>query len=312
MTRAMSRIVLAAAVVCLTAVVSLAQQTTTTSETKTFEVLAVDGNQLVVRLPEGTRELTVPDDFRFIVNGQPLSVRELKAGMKGTATITTRTTVTPVTVTEVKNGTVVVRSGSTIIVRTDEGVQSFTQGEVDKRGVKIMRDGKPAQVSDFREGDRLSATIITSLPPRVMTEKEVQATLANAGTAAGGGGRGWRRGQTSRCTKPVDSQHGSTSGSDSGGSPGRPNAAEHRQLVAAPRVRERHVACDRTRPDSQAALRPLSDAPREARALSGPREIPLIRLSHPAASRRPDRPRSATRLRPGARRTRWLRPDAPP
>ena len=66
MTRAMSRVVLAAAVVCLTAVVSLAQQTTTSTETKAFEVLAVDGNQLVVRLPEGTRELTVPDDFRFI------------------------------------------------------------------------------------------------------------------------------------------------------------------------------------------------------------------------------------------------------
>ena len=103
-------------------------------------MLAVDGNLLVVRLPEGTRELTVPDDFRFIVNGQPLSVRELKVGMKGTATITTKTTVTPVTVTEVKNGTVVVRSGSTIIVRTPEGVRSFSQGEVDKRGVKIMRE----------------------------------------------------------------------------------------------------------------------------------------------------------------------------
>ncbi len=313
MTRAMSQIMMAAALVCLTAVVSLAQQTTTASETKAFEVLAVDGTQLVVRLPEGTRELTVPDDFRFMVNGKPLSVRELTVGMKGTATITTRTTVTPVTVTEVKNGTVVVRSSSGIIVRTPQGVvQSFSQGEVDKRGVKIMRAGKPAQVSEFREGDQLTATFITSAPPRVLTEKEVQATLANAGTAAGGGAAAARRGQTSRCTKPVDSQHGSTSGSDSGGSPGRPNAAEDRQLVAAPRVREPHVACDRTRPDSQAALGPLSDAPREARALSGPREIPLIRLSHPAASRRPDRPRSATRLRPGATRTRWLRPDAPP
>ena len=165
---------------------SAAQQTATSSETKAFEVIAVDGNQLVVRLPEGTRELTVADDFRFIVNGQSLSVRELKVGMKGTATITTRTTVTPVTVTEVKNGTVVVRSGSTIIVRTEEGVRSFTQGEVDKRGVKIMRSGKPAQVSDFREGDQLSATIITSRPPQVMTEKEVQATLASASTSAGG------------------------------------------------------------------------------------------------------------------------------
>ena len=106
--------------------------------------------------------------------------------MKGTATITTRTTVTPVTVTEVKNGTVVVRSGSTIIVRTPEGVKSFSQGEVDKRGVKIVRDGKPVQISQLREGDQLSAVIITSQPPRVVTEQEVNATLAAAKTSTGG------------------------------------------------------------------------------------------------------------------------------
>ena len=141
-------------------------------------MIAVQGNQLVVVLPEGTRELTVADDFRFTVNGKQLAVRELRPGMKGTATITTRTTVTPVTVTEVKNGTVAYSAGSTIIVRTDEGIRSFTQSEVDKRGVKIMRSGKPAQVSDFRQGDKLSATIITSMPPKVVTEQEVQATLA--------------------------------------------------------------------------------------------------------------------------------------
>jgi thiamine pyrophosphokinase len=107
MRRAMSRVVLAAAVLCATAAVSLAEQTTTSStQAKTFEVLAVDGNQLIVKLPEGTRELTVADDFRFTVNGQQMSVHELKAGMKGNAAITTRTTVTPVSVTEVKNGTV--------------------------------------------------------------------------------------------------------------------------------------------------------------------------------------------------------------
>ena len=184
MARATIRMILAAAVVCSTAVVTLAQQTASSTETKTFEVLAVDGNQLVVRLPEGTRELTVADDFRFVVDGQPLSVHQLKPAMKGTATITTRTTTVPVTVTEVKNGTVVRSAGSTIIVRTDEGVRSFSQGDVDKRGVKIMRNGRPAQVSDFHEGDQLSATIITSKPPRVMTEKEVQATLAIPATRA--------------------------------------------------------------------------------------------------------------------------------
>jgi len=185
MSRSMIGVATAAAVVCLTAVTSLAQTTTSSSETKSFEVLAVTGNELDVKLPEGTRELTVPDDFRFTVNGQQLSVHQLKPGMKGTATITTRTTVTPVTVTEIKNGQVVVRSGAGIIVRTGEGVKSFTQGDVDKRGVKIVRDGQPVQLSELREGDRLSAVIITSLPPKVMTEREVNATLA-AAKASGG------------------------------------------------------------------------------------------------------------------------------
>ena len=129
MSRAISRMMLAVAVVCGMAVVSQAGQTTTTStETKTFEVIAVDGNQLVVKLPEGTREMTVPDDFRFTVNGKQLSVAELKPGMKGTATITTRTTVTPVTVTEVKNGTVMQATGATVIVRTDEGFKDVHAG----------------------------------------------------------------------------------------------------------------------------------------------------------------------------------------
>ena len=166
MTNVMSRMVLAAAIVCVTAAASLAQTTATTSETKSFEVIATYGNTLVVRLPEGTREITVPDDFRFTVDGQQVSVRELKVGSKGTATITTRTTVTPVTVTEVKNGTVALRSGGSVIVRTDEGVKSFTQGEVDKRGVKIYMNGKPVQLNELREGDKLSATIVTSRPPK--------------------------------------------------------------------------------------------------------------------------------------------------
>jgi hypothetical protein len=165
--------------VCLAAS-ALAQQTSSASETKRFEVIAVDGNQLVVNLPEGTREITVPDDFRFNIDGKQMSARELKPGMKGTATITTKTTVTPVTVTEVKSGQVVIASGGAIYVRTGGDVKMFTQSDVDKRGVKIMRSGKPAAVSDFRAGDTLTATIITSQPPRVVTEKEVQATLARA------------------------------------------------------------------------------------------------------------------------------------
>ena|SRR5688572_11087305 len=230
MSSAIVRAVLAAAVVCVTAGVSQAQTTSTSTETKSFEVLAVDGNTLVVRLPEGTRELTVPDDFRFTVNGQQLSVQQLKVGMKGTATVTTRTTVTPVTVTEIKNGTVAMQTGMSIIVRTDEGIKSFTQSDVDKRGVKIMRSGKPAQISDFREGDRLSATIITSKPPTVLTEKEVQATLASAGRAPSPTGAKPAAG----AAKPAGSASAggaATASASGGGARTLPKTATHRPLI---------------------------------------------------------------------------------
>jgi hypothetical protein len=185
MTRAAFRVWLAGAFVCLTAAVTVAQPTTTT-ETKKFRVIAVEGNQLVVSLPEGTRELTVPPDFQFNVDGKMLSVNELKAGMSGTATITTKTTMVPVTVTEVKNGTVMQTMGTSILVRTEDNtMKMFSQADIDKRGVKIWRDGRPAAISDFRANDRLSATIVTSKPPRVLTEKEVQATLAQSGGGAG-------------------------------------------------------------------------------------------------------------------------------
>ena len=176
---------LASMAVILTAAVSLAQQSTTTStQTKTFEVISVDGNDLVVKLPEGTRELTVNDDFRFTVDGKQLSVHDLKPGMKGSAVVTTKTTITPVTVTEIKNGTVMQASGPSIIVKTDQGIKMFSQGDVDKRGVKIVRNGQPAVINDFHQGDQISATIITTHPPHVKTEKQVTATLAKAAGGA--------------------------------------------------------------------------------------------------------------------------------
>ena len=207
MTRVLVRMMFSAALVCLMAVVALAQTSTTASQTKKFQVISVDGNQLVVKLPEGTRELTVPADFRFNVDGKELSVSELKPGMAGTATITTKTTVTPVTVTEVKNGTVMQNMGSSILVRTEQGMKMFSQGDIDKRGVKIMKDGKVVDISELRANDQLSATIITSKPPRVMTEQQVQATLAKSG---GSGGSGAAAGAPAQSAAPA--QAAATSG----------------------------------------------------------------------------------------------------
>ena len=64
----------------------------------------------------------------------------------------------------------------------------FTEGDVERRGIKMMKDGAPAQFSDFHSGDRLSATIVTTHPPKVMTQQQVNATLAKAAPASGAAG----------------------------------------------------------------------------------------------------------------------------
>ena len=167
---------------------SVLAQTTTGTEVKQFEIVSVDGNTVVVRGEKGVaQEITVPPDFRLTVDGKPVSVAELKPGMKGTARITTTTVVTPVTITEVKKGRVLKVVGNSIIVRTEEGNRMFTEDEVTKRGVRINgRDGKPIRFTDLREGYELSATIVTQKPPQVMTQTQVDAAMSSAAPSASG------------------------------------------------------------------------------------------------------------------------------
>ena len=153
-------------------------QTTSKVDVRNFEVISVDGNKLVVRDERGTQEITVPDDFRFTVDGKKMSVSELKAGMKGTAAVTTTTTIKPVVVTEVREADVLRVSPVSMTVRTADGARKFTQNELDLRGIRIFKDGNSVRLSDLKKGDKLSATVVTDGPPIVLTEKEVQAVLA--------------------------------------------------------------------------------------------------------------------------------------
>ena len=155
-----------------------AQQTTSTTENRKFEVVAVNGNALVVREASGTMEYIVPDTFRFTTGGKSLSVHELQPGMKGTATITTTTTVTPVSVTEVKQATVMQATGNSVIVRGENGIRMFSVGDINKRNITILRGGKPVELGDLLEGDRLTATVVTEGPPKGMTEQDLKASIA--------------------------------------------------------------------------------------------------------------------------------------
>src|SRR6186713_571320 len=151
---------------------------TQTSEVIKFEVISVAGNTLVVKDQTGAREVTVPEDFKFTVDGKSMSVHELTPGMKGTAQITTTTVVRPVTVTTIKKGTVVKRVRDAVYVKVEDGsTRKFTKGELAQRGIQVIMDGKPVRLADLKGGDMLTATIVTSAPPEVLTAKDVQAVL---------------------------------------------------------------------------------------------------------------------------------------
>ncbi len=84
-------------------------------------------------------------------------------------------------VTEVKEALVVKRTGTSIIVRDTGTGKSyhFNQKSINDRNIKLFLDEKPVKVTDLDAGQKITATIVTAAPPQVLTEKQVEAVLAN-------------------------------------------------------------------------------------------------------------------------------------
>jgi hypothetical protein len=166
------------AVLVLAAGVVVAQQTTL--EIKSGQVLAVHGNELVYRGPEGVKSVQVPEDFRFDYSGQKLSVHELKPGMMVSAYIKTTKKPMPMTATEVQSGEVINASGGFVVVRRSDGeVIKFSSKTVSETGAILSRDGKGVDPNQLRVGDVISATIVTKAPPAILTEQEITAYAAD-------------------------------------------------------------------------------------------------------------------------------------
>ena len=107
--------------------------------------------------------------------------------MAGTATITTKTTVIPVTVTEVKNGTVMQNLGIEHRRSHRRRHEDVHAGRHRQARRQDLEEGKPAQISDFRDNDKLTATIITTKPP-TGHDREGGARRPLAKSGGGGGG----------------------------------------------------------------------------------------------------------------------------
>lgn len=142
-------------------------QSTVHTQVERGEVVYVSGNDVVVKMENGELRNypNVPDTAKINVNGQDLTVHDLKPGMKLERTITTTTT--PQTVTTVKSvtGTVWhVSPPSSVILRLEDGSnEKFSI----PAGQKFNVDGQEVDAFHLKKGMKISATKVVAEPQTV-------------------------------------------------------------------------------------------------------------------------------------------------
>ena len=139
-------------------------QTTREVSVERGEVVYVSGNDLVVKAEDGTLRhfANVPDSARADVDGQMLSVHQLKPGMVLTRTITTTTTPKLVTTTRTIKGKVFFVSppNSVILTLPDGKNQRYRIPQ----GQKFDIGGQMTDAFGLRKGMNISATVVTEVP----------------------------------------------------------------------------------------------------------------------------------------------------
>jgi LPXTG-motif cell wall-anchored protein len=139
------------------------------------EVIAVQGNDLIVKMEDGTlRHLAnVPESTRITADGQQVGVHQLKPGMHLQRTVTTTTTPKVIVTTQTVTGKVWhVNAPSTVILTMENGEnQSFKV----PAGQKFTVDGKETDVFSLRKGMRVSATKVVEEP---LTQVEHEASIS--------------------------------------------------------------------------------------------------------------------------------------
>ena len=169
------RQVLAVGAVCIAFAWSMSAQVQTQSNTSSGqsshdvtvergEVVLVDGNDLVVKMEDGSiRHFpNIPESARVNVDGQQLGIHDLKPGMKLQRTITVISTPQVITTTQTVTGKVWhVTPPNTVILTLDDGTNQ--QFKIPK-GQKFMVDGQQTDAFGLKKGMRVSATKVVEEP----------------------------------------------------------------------------------------------------------------------------------------------------
>ncbi len=136
------------------------------------EVYAVDGNDLIVKMEDGTfRHFpNIPESARATVDGKQLGIHDLKPGMKLQRTITTTTTPMIVTTIQTVTGKVwhVNPPISVILTLEDNTNQQFKIPKDQKFNV----NGQMVDAFALRKGMKVSATKIVEVPSVVSSEQQ--------------------------------------------------------------------------------------------------------------------------------------------
>lgn len=137
------------------------------------EVVAVSGNDLVVKMDDGSiRHIpNVPESARVNVDGQELGIHDLKPGMHLQKTVTTTSTPKVIVTTKTVTGKVwhVNPPLSLTLTMDDYTNQTFKI----PNGQKFMVDGKEVDAWGLKKGMKVSATKIVE-EPVTQYDQEVQ------------------------------------------------------------------------------------------------------------------------------------------
>ena len=188
-------LVVAMTTACLAFTLSLSAQVETTTTTaagkdtvvtkvERGEVVTVSGNDLVVKMADGTLRNfeNVPDSVRVTVDGKQLTIHDLKPGMKLQRNITTTTTpMTITTVQTVKGKVWAINPPLSIILTLEDGKNQQFKIPQDQ---KFNVDGQMVDAWGVRKGMTITATKIVEEPAVVVTQQKTVTGEAAPATGA--------------------------------------------------------------------------------------------------------------------------------
>jgi hypothetical protein len=126
-------------------------------------VLAVDGNNLIVKMQDGeVKHFTVPEDSKFTVDGKEVGISELKPGTELTQSImTTRTPTVVRTTTTIKGRVFSVNPPTSVILTLGDGTN---KRYYIPEGQKINVDGQELDAFSLKPGMKINAKVTQEVP----------------------------------------------------------------------------------------------------------------------------------------------------